>query len=258
MCANQDNFKTIRMRKTFLCASFAMLSWGAAAQNVQVHYDFGKTLYNDLSNRPSMTTTVEMFKPDRWGSTFLFIDLDYGHDGVAGTYWEVAREFNLTKNRQWAAHVEYNGGMSSDKNTYISTRYQHGVLAGPAWNWASGDFKRTFSVQLLYKYYFKGQHDYNRPYNSVQLTEVWATTFAKGLCTFNGYCDLWYDPNVNGKVILQSEPQFWVNLNTLKGWKDINLSLGTEVEISNNFVWNNQGHNNKFYAIPTLAAKWTF
>ena len=40
--------------------------------------------------------------------------------------------------------------------------------------------------------------------------------------------------------------------------KDVNLSLGTEVEISNNFVYNNKGMNNKFYAIPTIAAKWTF
>ncbi|MBF1594697.1 MAG: DUF5020 family protein, partial [Prevotella sp.] len=69
---------------------------------------------------------------------------------------------------------------------------------------------------------------------------------------------LWYDPNVNGKMILLSEPQFWFNLNTLKGMKDVNLSLGTEVEISNNFVWNDKGQNNHFYAIPTVAAKWTF
>jgi hypothetical protein len=63
---------------------------------------------------------------------------------------------------------------------------------------------------------------------------------------------------VNGKLIVLSEPQFWVNLNALKGWEGINLSLGTEVELSNNFVFDNEGNNNKFYAIPTVAAKWTF
>lgn len=246
------------MKKTFLIAALALLCIAIKAQNVQVHYDLGKTLYDDLSNRPSMTTTVEMFKPDRWGNTFLFIDLDYGHDGVAGTYWEISRELNVSKNKQWAAHVEYDGGMSSDKNTYQSTRFQHTILAGPAWNWASKDFKRTFSVQLLYKYCFKGQHSWNHPYNGVQLTEVWGLQFASGLCTFSGYCDLWYNPDVNGKMVLQSEPQFWFNLNTLRGWKDVNLSLGTEVEISNNFIFNNKGQNNKFYAIPTVAAKWTF
>ena len=42
------------------------------------------------------------------------------------------------------------------------------------------------------------------------------------------------------------------------GSRNVNLSLGSEVEISNNFIWNDDGKNNKFYAIPTVAAKWTF
>lgn len=228
-----------------------------SAQNVQLHYDFGH-LYDNLDSRPSVTTTVEYFKADKWGSTFLFTDLDYQRDGVAGAYWEIAREFNVSKNKQWAAHVEYNGGLSSDEETWQATRFQHAVLLGGAWNWANSDFSKTFSVQLLYKYNFKNRHYEAHPYSSVQLTEVWSTTFAKGLCTFSGYCDLWYDPAVNGKWIVQSEPQFWFNLNTLKGWEGINLSLGSEVEISNNFVYNDKGQNNKFYAIPTVGAKWTF
>ena len=40
--------------------------------------------------------------------------------------------------------------------------------------------------------------------------------------------------------------------------KNVNLSLGSEVELSNNFVYNDKGKNNRFYAIPTIAAKWTF
>ena len=48
------------------------------------------------------------------------------------------------------------------------------------------------------------------------------------------------------------------NLNALKGMKGVNLSVGTEVEISNNFVFNNLGENNSCYVIPTLAVKWTF
>lgn len=110
----------------------------------------------------------------------------------------------------------------------------------------------------MYKYYFANHHTDAHAYNSVQLTEVWGLKFAHGLCTFNGFCDLWHSPDVDGKLILLAEPQFWFNLNTLKGMKDVNLSVGTECEISNNFVWNDEGRNNKFYAIPTVAAKWTF
>lgn len=247
------------MKRIFSLAIALMAAFSyASAQNVQLHYDLGHSLYNDLDKRPSVTTTVEMFKPDRWGNTFLFIDLDYQRDGVAGTYWEISREFNVSKNKQWAAHVEYNGGLSSDEETWNATRFQHTALAGGAWNWHSKDFNKTFSVQLLYKYYFKNRHYQAHAYNSVQLTGVWSTTFAGGLLTFDGYCDVWYDPNVNGKWILQSEPQFWVNLNKLKGWDGINLSVGSEVELSNNFVWNDRGEHNRFYAIPTVAAKWTF
>ena len=108
----------------------------------------------------------------------------------------------------------------------------------------------------MYKQYFKGMS--RKAFSSFQLTSVWGTTFANGLCTFSGFTDLWYDKDVNGKLIFLSEPQFWFNLNTIKGMKDVNLSLGTEVELSNNFVFDNKGQNNRFYAIPTLAAKWTF
>ena len=247
------------MKKTLLTLAFALAATSfTVAQNVQFHYDLGHNLCSDLSYRPSVTTTIEMFKPDQWGSTYFFTDIDYQRDGVAGAYWEISREMNVTENKQWAAHVEYNGGLTSNENTWMATRFQHAALAGGAWNWHSADFSRTFSVQAMYKYYFKNRHYGAHAFNSFQLTEVWGVQFAKGLCTFDGFCDLWYDPNAEGKWILLSEPQFWFNLNTLKGWKDVNLSLGSEVELSNNFVWNDNGEHNKFYALPTVAAKWTF
>lgn len=246
------------MKHFFSTLALVATTVAAPAQNVQLHYDLGHSLYNDLGNRPSVTTTVEMFKPDTWGSTYLFTDIDYQRDGVAGAYWEIAREFNVTKNKQWAFHVEYNGGLNSDEDTWNATRFQHAVLAGGAWNWHSADFSRTFSVQALWKYYFKNRHYGARPFNGFQLTEVWGIQFATGFCTFSGFCDLWYDPSANGKWIVISEPQFWWNLNKFKGWEKINLSVGTEWELSNNFVWNDKGEHNRFYFIPTIAAKWTF
>lgn len=246
------------MKHFFSTLALVATTVAAPAQNVQLHYDLGHSLYNDLGNRPSVTTTVEMFKPDTWGSTYLFTDIDYQRDGVAGAYWEIAREFNVTKNKQWAFHVEYNGGLNSDEDTWNATRFQHAVLAGGAWNWHSADFSRTFSVQALWKYYFKNRHYGARPFNGFQLTEVWGIQFAKGFCTFSGFCDLWYDPSANGKWIVISEPQFWWNLNKFKAWEKINLSVGTEWELSNNFVWNDKGEHNRFYFIPTIAAKWTF
>ena len=227
-----------------------------SAQNIQLHYDLGHSFYGDLSGRPNVTTTVEMFKPDKWGSTFMFADIDYYSDGAAGAYWEIAREFSLTRNKKWALHLEYNGGATTIEHTGIGNRFQHAFLGGGAWNWASKDFSKTFSLQAMYKYYFKGTN--RGAFNGFQVTAVWGDTFAKGLCTFSGFFDVWYDKDVRGKLITLTEPQFWFNLNALKGMEGINISVGTEVEISNNFVFNNDGRNDKFYVIPTIAAKWTF
>ena len=242
--------------KALLIAAIAL---NAAAQNVQLHYDFGHTINSNLSNRPSVTTTVEMFKPDGLGSTFLFVDIDYQRDGVAGAYWEISREFNFTRDKHWAAHIEYNGGLSSDEDTWNATRFQHALLLGGAYNWHNASYSSTFSIQAMYKRYFKNRHWQLDGFNGFQLTGVWSTTFGRrGLCTFSGFIDVWYDKNVSGKLITLTEPQFWFNLNAIKGWEKVKLSIGTEVEMSNCFVYDRLGRNNRFYCIPTAAAKWTF
>ena len=77
------------------------------AQNIQLHYDFGRSLYDkDLKGRPLLTSTVEKFHPDNWGSTYFFIDMDYTSEGVASAYWEIARELKFWKG-PFSAHLEY-------------------------------------------------------------------------------------------------------------------------------------------------------
>ena len=239
------------MKKTLLSALLFIACLPMFAQlNVQMHYDLGKAIYGDeLSNRPLFTATVENFKADKWGSTFFFIDLDFGDNTMKSVYAEFSREFKLGKS-PFAAHVEYNGGLSG------SGSYNDAYLAGGAWNWANKDFSKTFSLQLLYKY-LANQPSSNK--HSWQLTTVWGIHFAKGLCTFNGFADLWHDNSVTGSLIFCSEPQFWFNLNALESVSDdFKLSLGAEVELTKNMVWPTDGLNDNFYAIPTLAAKWTF
>lgn len=245
------------MRKVLLSIFLVFSLLSTYSQNVQFHYDFGH-LSTELSERPSVTTTIECYKPDKWGNTFFFVDLDYYHDGMAGGYWELSREINISPNKQWAAHIEYDGGVSSNPSTDLSTRFQHSILAGPAWNWASADYSRTLSFQALYKYYFKGQNPWNTPFSSFQGTCVWSIQFVQRKVTFSGFFDCWYDQHVRSNWITVTEPQLWMNLNAFRGLEDIHLSIGTEVEVSNNFVYNKQGRNDQFHAIPTLAIKWTF
>ena len=95
--------------------------------------------------------------------------------------------------------------------------------------------------------------------HSWQVTTVWGIHFAKGLCSFSGFADLWHDNSVTGNLIFCSEPQFWFHLNALESVDDeFKLSIGGEVELTKNMVWPAEGLNDNFYAIPTLAVKWTF
>ncbi len=225
------------MLMLLVCSSLAI-----SAQNIQLHYDFGHLMYgNELDARPKLTTTVEMFKPDKWGSTFFFVDMDYTKNGVAAAYWEIARELKFW-NGPLSAHVEYNGGLN-----YINNAY----LLGPTYTYNNKDFSKGFSLTAMYKYIQK-----NSSPNNFQLTGTWYIHFAKQKLTFTGFADFWREKNsfTNTKFIFLSEPQFWVNLNKFDfASDDFKLSIGTEWELSNNFA-----AREGFYFLPTLAMKWTF
>ncbi len=253
------------MKKLFLFAVMLVSSFAASAQNFQVHYDFGEALYDELGSRHGLTTTMEMYKPDKYGATFGFIDLNYKRDGATAAYMEIFREISLMDNNKIAAHFEYNGGLASNDffgvNGYTytgATRFQHAFMTGAAYNWHNSDFSKTWSLILEYKYYMSQKKYHNGAFSGFQATTTWGLNFCEGMFSFLGFADVWYDQRVNGNWIFVSQPQFWFNLNKLDGLKDFNLSIGTEVELSNNFIWNDEGKNNKFYAIPTLGAKWTF
>ena len=236
--------------KKVLFAIFALAAISLQAQNLQLHYDLGRNIYSDQeSGRQKVTATLEQFKADQYGNFFYFIDLDFLSDGMAGAYTEFSREFNVG-NKGFAAHVEYDGGFCSFKGSQYSAKFQHSVLVGPAYNWASGDFSKTFSVQALYKHYFKGSGEDGYP--SVQLTGVWGVDFADGKCRFSGFIDFWRGVQYNGhgQLVMLSEPQFWYNFNS-------HASLGAEVELSNNFV-GNYYDDKTFFMNPTLAFKWNF
>ena len=243
------------MKKFFLYvgALCLMSTKGLAKLNVQLHYDLGHGMYgNQISSRQHLTATVENFSTDKWGNTYFFMDADFGDNVLRGAYGEFSREIQTSK-MPIAFHVEYNGGLSYGTGKGDGYAFGDAYLAGIAYNWNCADFSKGVSVQAMYKYLAK-----NGPYcHSWQATGVWHNHFAKGICTFSGFIDLWYNNTVNGNLILLSEPQFWVNLASLKKVNDnFKLSIGTEVEISNNFIYTETGQNNRFYAIPTIACKW--
>lgn len=246
------------MKKLLLIAAFIAFNLTAMAQNIQFHYDFGRSLYSELDKteqslgRPTLTTTVEMFRPDSYGSTFFFVDMDYS-TGVKGAYWEISRELCFWQQSKWnwlSVHVEYDGGMNSTAGSFNDSWLLGGTYSGH-----SNDFSKTWSLSLMYKYIpntldTKGE----KQEHNFQITGVWGINFAQGWGTYSGFVDFWREHRAwqDTEYIFLSEQQLWLNLNKMEGWDKINLSIGTEVEFSNNFV------DKGFYAIPTLAAKWTF
>ena len=250
------------MKKLFFVSLFVAMCGIASAQNVQLHYDLGKSIYNQLQpneasfGRAPLTTTVEMFRPDGFGSTFFFIDMDY-NSGVKGAYWEIARELNFWQQSKadWlSVHLEYNGGLNMPF-AGLGTSFNNSWLGGLTYSGHSKDFSKTWSISMMYKYIPHTVTTAGKAAeNNFQITGVWGINFAHSWLTYSGFIDFWREwrPWQDTSHILLSEHQLWVNLNNIKGWDKVNLSIGTEVEFSNNFVANG------FYAIPTLAAKWTF
>ncbi len=234
------------MKKVFLVMLPLCGAMSAEAQlNVQLHYDMGKYAYgNDagLKMRPQLTSTVEMFRPDKYGSTFFFVDMGYTPDGVNMAYWEISRDLKFW-DAPISAHVEYNGGL----NTYGS--FNNCFLVGPNYSWNNESFSRGFTFSAMYKYIHT-----DGPRNNFQLTGTWYVNFAGNKCTFAGFADFWKEKTrFGGDYVFMTEPQFWVNLGAFKNISDkCNLSIGTEVEISSDFA------KAGFAAIPTVGAKWTF
>ncbi len=235
--------------KRILFSLMAVMAFGAVAkaQNLQVHYDFGK-------DRKMITTTLEMFKPDKYGSTFFFVDMDYSNDsrgvtnGVSLAYWEIARSFKWNESQKFEPRIEYNGG------NVTGIPIKNAFLAGAQYTFNNADFSRILTIQANLKQIQAGKKT-GENLTGFQLTAVWAVQLMEGKLSLLGFADFWREDVWvdNGtesgdmkEYVFLTEPQIWYN--TCK-----NFSFGSEIEISNNF-----GTNDGFMVNPTLAVKWTF
>jgi hypothetical protein len=232
------------MMKKLLFTAIALIPLlMVSAQNVQLHYTFPHSLYDgkgpDRTGENFFFTTVEMFKPDQWGSTFFFIDMAYSGQkgGINSAYWEIARDLKFWK-APICAHVEYNGGVTAGGS--IPNAY----LVGASYPFTLGTAHLSTYVVYKYNAFEEVSHD-------AQWTVTWDWRIFDGKLTMCGFMDLWSEnkDRVNGdggkKAILVAQPQFWYNITP-------HLSVGSEVEVSSNF------YDNGAYVLPTAAAKWHF
>ncbi len=225
-------------RRLVLISVFFLFSISGIAQNIQLHYDFGKANDNGVNrDREYFTTTIEMFKPDSLGSTFFFVDLDYNDEnGMSFAYWEIYRKFTVPKVNFLALEIGFEDGM------FIPAAW----LVGPSVSFKLANFDISTSV-----FYRAERHAKTADF---QFTGVWFSNFFNNKLTFSGFVDVWTADDFNDvgeregkRTVFLTEPQLWFNATK---W----LALGGEVELSKNFFT----FDGDIEIMPTLAVKWTF
>ncbi len=227
-------FKMMRKLILLILISFPLLM---LSQNLQFHYDFGKANDGDAEiKREYLTVTLDYFKPDKLGSTFLFVDIDFDKTGGGASlaYFEIARKFTLDKKSGIAFQIEYNDGTPD----YLRSAW----LAGLCYPLKIGNV--TIHTSLLYKA-IKGASSPDG-----QLTLVWHQSLFKNKLLFTGFIDIWTQDEIFGdgkNIVFLSEPQLWYVLND-------HFSFGSEIEISKNLFT----FDGDFEVMPTIAFKWVF
>ncbi|MBN2481467.1 MAG: DUF5020 family protein [Bacteroidales bacterium] len=236
------------MKRLFLLILIVVPLKGTA-QNLQLHYDFG-------GGRKFLTATVEMFKPDTFGSTFWFIDFDFDFPGnprsMSAAYWEISRDFYIPGLKgihpfgQLGFHLEYNDGFAAFKDTtnYIgAVTYNNVLLAGLSFPVNIGNV--SVATQLLCRM----PRGMDKP--DFQLTLVWSQYLLKSKLLFTGFMDLWSQDKIvepdNKELVFQTEPQLWYRVTE-------KIAVGGEAEISRNFPVG----PNEWEFMPTIGVRWEF
>jgi hypothetical protein len=226
-----------------------MLPLALCGQNLQLHYDFGK-------ERKFYTATLEMFKPDSFGTTFWFVDFDFNYPGkprsMSAAYWEISHDFyipwliNKPAFTKLGFHVEYNDGFATFKdsgnymgvasyNSVFLTGFSYPVKIGP--------------VEVTTQWLFRAPRGMDVP--DFQFTLVWYQLLFRNKILFTGFMDLWSQDKImypdSKELVFQTEPQLWYLVRP-------KLGLGGEAEISRNFPVGPHA----WQINPTLAFRWEF
>jgi hypothetical protein len=233
----------------------ALLPVILSAQNIQLHYDFGKQ--ENGFKRHFLVGTFEFFRPDTLGYTFFFTDFEFNSPdnprGASSGYFEISRTFclpwlqNNPIGKNFLLHIEYNDGsaiFANDDSLTFGTNLYSSWLGGPEYGLILGNL--SLNAMILYKY-IRGS---SAP--DAQFTVVWNYPLFRNKVSLSGYIDVWSQDNPatdsgNKLLILYAEPQIWLNINR-------HLSVGNETKISKNFIEGSK----RIEAFPTLGVKWEF
>lgn len=238
--------------KPTICIVFLLVSFPLTAQNLQLHYDFGK-------DRKFFTATLEMFKPDTLGSTYWFVDFDhnsgFGYElrSMSSAYWEISREFYIPGIKkikgleQLAFHIEYNDGFSVGRDTSgnLITAFSYNSVFLSGFSYPVRIGKMVFSTMLLCRL----PRGMDIP--DFQITTTWFQPLWKNRLLLTGFIDLWSQDKMEHpdkkEIVFQSEPQIWFMITP-------KIALGSEWEIDKNFPYGPR----QWELFPTIGFRWEF
>lgn len=247
----------------FMLAACALLAGASAeAQNIQLHYDFGRHLYPEAQQgRPNTMITIEQQSVDKFGDTFYFADFTFKSQGAVTANWKFLRNLKFW-NGPLAWHLRYDGGMRfvntgiSDNDPRAAISIKDAFFTGMSYTYLSVD--RKLMLQGIGAYKYIKQHD--SPHNW-EATLVWKYAPGNGVFSATGFVTFWREGHQwrspmgveSTQYKFMTQPQFWCNLNKIKGVSEhLKLSIGTEVRISQNV------DAKQWIVAPTLALKWNF
>jgi len=214
-----------------------VLASAAFGQNLQLHYDL---------RREHLTSTLEIYKTDRLGALFTFVDFDYNREqsqqanGISSAYWEIARYFALPGKGAWSATLQYNDGLTNS------------FTFNPVWLVGLQKIFRIVTLDLPVDFLLR--RELNTSAWTWQITAVWQKMVK--CCEVAGFIDIW-STGKNGfparRLAVMSEPQFWFYFLPT-------LAIGGEIEISYNFsgAWykGKQFRSDSLFLLPTVGIKW--
>jgi len=216
--------------KKLLVILTILVTFSATGQNLQLHYDFERGFY---------MSTFEMFRIDKYGFSYAFVDFDYdAKNGISRGHEKIVRVLK-TEKMPLGLEVAYEGIVG----TYEYPGGTGGFSPNTCWifgvNYARYTPNWGFTFSPGYKK-IKNVDNFNYIVNG-----TWYLNFFKRKLTFNGVIEFWSEEGFTDNIVFNSEPQVWFNATQ-------NLSIGSEVKITNN-----RG-NEKFEVRPSIALKWIF
>lgn len=238
--------------KTLFAVGIASLALGAGTASAQVnktdiqlHYNFGKHLYKeDLGNQTPVISTLQHYSEDRWGTNFVLMDMSISCKGMDRMQTMMFRDLKFW-DAPIALHVGYQGGLTNQAS------FNNALVSGIDYVFKHRKYDFRLNTIVGYRHDFK----HEKP-NNIQVTSLLDWTSWNRLWTISNLLTV-RSANLGtdmSSLVFFMRPQFWLNINQFVGMPDaLNLSVGTEVRLLYD-----KATSDKFYALPSVAMKWTF